>query len=247
MMNRLPRQARLNRAMFSQRPLDSGALTVLATLYHHFREPGDYDIVIQRGGQTVRRLYVRVEKESGPAQLSFDLADPGDSDADCCCCDDEPSHVLRLNGVIAFYVSQGMGQYTVTITWHSGEEKRVVLDSSAALPEGDLFAVTPVRPGGYSLTNREAQAQGRIRVAMPRPGKYRPDEVALVEAVEGGFKPEEVSIFAGQSVVIMCRVPARLRVELTEPEQPGPVEPVPGQPTRQRHTIRRPPRRKPEE
>jgi hypothetical protein len=230
----------LNRAVFAQRSFDSGALTVLTTLFHHFPEAGDYDLFVQRGEQVVQRAHVHVVAENAPHQLNVDLARLGESEKGCGC-DAQAGYTVVAGGVIGFYVSQGVGQYNVTITQSAGGEKRALLNSSEATPEGDLFAVTLVQPGAYRATVAEGQGACEILVDLPPGQKYRVDQVTLVEVGKDGvFNPATVKLRAGQTVVFQCSAQVRIRVELQTAEATTAIARQ-----RQRYTLRKPSTRTP--
>jgi hypothetical protein len=217
-MSRTGKKVVLNRAVFVQRPLDSSELSVLATLFHRFPVRGDYEVFVRRDAQVVRRLRVRVEEGNAPNQIDIDLAESSlsASTRQAACLEDQ-EFLLKTNGVIAFYASQGIERYTVSVTQDLREKRLTLLDSRKPLPEGDLFAVTLVRPGAYRVVNLTGKAEGQIQVSLPPREKYRADQVTLVECTKEGFQPREVSVYSGQSVAFHCRVPAQIRVEPARP------------------------------
>lgn len=249
-MNRETKKVTLNRAVFSLRPLESNALTVLTTLLHHFPEPGVYELFVRRGGQVIHRgpIHVIGEKRSDPAddrpgqapyQLNIDLATLGRSSSEGCACQSEERYVLNTGGVIGFYVSAGTGRYTVTISQIAADKKAMLLDSTEALPPGDFFAVTLVRPGIYTVTNRLADSQMKVQVRLPRRGEaYRPDNANLIQAELGRFTPDSASIFAGQSLLFQAAVPSQLVVELVQAD-PAVTDRPTSSGERPRRTIRK--------
>jgi hypothetical protein len=89
-----------------------------------------------------------------------------------------------------------------------------VLDSREGLPVGDLFAVTPIRPGTYRARNQHNQTSLEFLVRMPGQGEpYSPARATLIEVGEQGFDPPSARILAGQSLVFLAWTPARLVVE----------------------------------
>lgn len=250
-MNREKKKVTLNRAMFTQRPLESSALTVLTTLLHHFPEPGVYELFARREGQVIHRGPIQVigEKPSdsrdiqpgkAPYQINVDLATLGRPASAGCGCESEESYILNTGGVIGFYVSSGTGRYTVTITQITGEKKLIWLDSALAVPPGDFFAVTLVRPGIYVVTNRLADSQTKIQVTLPRQGEgYRPDQATLIQARLGRFEPDSASIYAGQSLVFQAAVPSQFVVELVQADPAVVDRPTASGGERPRYTIRK--------
>lgn len=250
------RTMKLNRALFTSRPLDSGAITVLATLLHRFTEAGDYEIFVSRDGQLTGRGVVQVVGDlpepprgepgsaarpktrgvGAPNQVNLDLATIGQAA-------DNLQRVaggsLATGGIMGFFAGSGMGRYNVTITRIAGAKKEIVLDNAKGLPEGDFFAVTFLRPGLYSVVNRPADAKAGVRVELPKPGEYRPGRATLVQAVRGGFEPGELSLFSGQSLLFQCQVPSQFVIELVEPAPGTAGLHGAGEGGRRRHTVRR--------
>jgi plastocyanin len=222
----------LNRAVFSQHSFDSAALTVLTTLFHHFPEAGH--LFLQRGDQVLQRTYVHVVTENAPQQLDIDLARLGEPKKDC----ESDAYTVIAGGVIAFHVSQGVGQYNVTISQSAAGETHTLLNNREGVPEGDLFAVTLVQPGTYRVTGMEGQGTCEITVELPQGRKYRVDQVTLVEiGKDGTFSPSTLQILAGQTVIFLCRVLTRIRVE-QQPDVTPTAMAEPGK--RQRYTLRNP-------
>ena len=212
----------LNRAMFSIRPYESSALTVLTTLFHHFTEAGNYELFVRRGGTVIHRAAIQIGEKGAQQQLNLDLAALRDTEARECCDKEAGSkYALAVNSIMGFYVSQGTGAYTVEISRTEHKERRA-LDSSVHIPSGDLFAVTLVRPGTYRAVNEEGGAEAMIRVKPASPKDYRPGEAVLVSSDAAAFKPKRLDIMSGHSVVFRCEAPARLRVELVEPAESAP-------------------------
>ncbi|MDH3252890.1 MAG: hypothetical protein OEM41_08865 [Ignavibacteria bacterium] len=245
------KKAVLNRAVFTLRPFDSGALTVLTTLLHHFPEVGDYEAFVHRDGQHVLRLHVHVVDKDAPFQHNIDMAKPLKSDD--CGCSDKADLLLNVGGILGFYASEGTAGYTVTVTQLGKKEKRTLLDSHTGIPAGDLFAVTLVRPGAYRVIDRLNKAEATVTVEMPevpkkgevgqrsvaaRESRYRPDRPSLVKVDKGAFTPKETRIYAGQTVVFQCAVTSQIRVEMAQPEKRSEAERA-----RKRYTAPRPPTR----
>lgn len=216
----------LNRPVFTQQAFDSSGLTVLTSLFYRFAAAGSFDMIVRRNHTVILRCNVQVETgKTGPAQTTLDLAAL-----------DVPETGLRLDAgsVLCFFVSKGTDRYSVSIT-HLGErEKTTLLDSARTIPEGGLFAVTLTHPGTYLVRASEGRAAGRIHVRMPaeaqtaRGEKYRTEHAEVVEISEKGqFKPDAVNIYAGQSVVFLCRAPARIQVALEERAEDSDPKPPP--------------------
>jgi hypothetical protein len=248
-MNTKRQTAKLNRALFMQRPVDSSALGPLATLLHRFTDAGAYELVVRREGQVVHRETVQIvgrvgepaEGVTAPYQINRDLTALSGGTADPCgaafpC-------TLNAGGVMGFYVSEGTARYTVQLAYLSAERK-IVFDSAEGLPAGDFFAVTLLRPGLYQVTNRLGDATMRVLVGLPKPPprrgehdtrsaaeRYNPRQATLVQALQGRFDPPEAALLSGQSLVFQCQAASRIVVELAQPA-PEPHLPGGGRPRR---------------
>jgi hypothetical protein len=206
----------LNRSLFMRRPLQATSLTTLTTLIHRFQAPDSYELFIRRDGSLIHRAPVQVA-DGGVFQINIDMAGSFDE-----------RYTIAPTGALGFYVSSGEARYSVTIDRIVGKERKVVLDSSAGVPAGDLFAVTLVRPGRYRVTDAANKIDGVISVEMPaapaptlrkdaaaaKPReRFRSDVPTSVQIGRGEIKPKEVRILAGQTVVFDCTVAANLRIE----------------------------------
>ncbi len=236
-MSTKPKEVLLNRSLFVQRAFDSGAITVLTTLMHRFGESGDYDLFVRRAGRTVARMMVRVVDSDAPYQHNLDLANLRPQQRECC--REEADLLLHTGGVLSFYASQGSASFQVEVQRLGAKDKQVLLNNAEQLPGGDFFAVIPLQPGVYRVSDSLNKAEMLLRVAMPPlPGKerkpgtardkkaraereYRPDQPTLVDAGKGGFARKEVGLYSGQALVFQCKQAARLRVEMEKPEKPA--------------------------
>jgi hypothetical protein len=70
-MVQIRRSFSLNRAVLSQRTLDSRALTVLASLFHRFTEAGNYEAFFRQGDRLIQRA-TRCRRKR--PQITIDLA-----------------------------------------------------------------------------------------------------------------------------------------------------------------------------
>jgi hypothetical protein len=211
----------LNRAVFAQQSFDSSALTVLATLLHRFTEGGDYELFVQRDGQTIHRARVSIVPEGGPNQINVDLTKLGTEEGPCGC-DGGPGYELAVGGVMGFYASQGVAKYAVRISQLGKREKQVILDSTKAIPAGDFFAITLVRPGVYQVLSVGEQGRGKGEVLVGMPQKGSKTDVGQVTQIEAGdqgmLKPGAAKMISGQSIVFQCKLPTRIQVRLVKPD-----------------------------
>ena len=117
------RPAVLNRAVFTNRTFDSRALSVLTTLVHRFVEPGHYDVFVRRNGSVVHRTQVDVSPDHARTQVNVDMANVPESKRACGCHGDAAIE-LRAGGALVFYVSAGVGGYSVTITNRGARDEK---------------------------------------------------------------------------------------------------------------------------
>jgi len=126
-----------------------------------------------------------------------------------------------------FHVSRGAGGFAVTVAKvDRRREQAAELFDSRELKSGDLFAATLIRPGRFSVANRDGRARGEIVVAYPRIGRgpFRPDDPILVRCTDRAFEPASIRIDAaqGQAYNIQTETPTRIKIELIEPDD-GPA------------------------
>ena len=212
-------KAFINWHMFTQTSLDSGSLTMLGAVIHNFSEPGEYLGTISRKGKAVGDFHLTVDKECPAMQVNIDLATLHRRSSDKC--ESEPGKRLKVNpkGYAVFYVSQGAGGYAVVLGTLRGKRQVEVFDSRT-LKEGDLFAVTLIRPGTYSVTNVKTDAKGEVVVAYPRTRKvpYRPPKPVTIECTEKRLRPNKIKIEPAQGQVYRLKVPSRITIELVKPD-----------------------------
>src|SRR6266516_6753645 len=139
---------------FTQIGLDSGALTMLGTIVHSLREPGEYRSTVRRGKLPEASFYISSYQHSSVAHVNIDLATLGaDSSQSGCCKEEEKNRfVVNPKGFALFRVSRGTGGYNVHIRKAQEDPKTKIFDSSQ-LEEGDIFSAIIVRPGKYYLRN----------------------------------------------------------------------------------------------
>jgi hypothetical protein len=92
------------------------------------------------------------------------------------------------------------------------------------LGEDDLFSVTMVRPGTYTVANTVTRAEGSVTVAYPTIGEapYRPPEPASVVCRADGFDPPSVDLQPAQGLIFRFEVPSRIVIALAQPDD-GPA------------------------
>jgi hypothetical protein len=223
MSERRPRRVLVNRHLFTQTGVDSGSLTMLGMIIHRFPEPGEYLGVVERGAET-RSFRLRVDESSPEMQVNVDLATIGADDhehgPDCGCKDKGTgavrTFVVNPSGYVVFHVSSGPGGYVVRVG--RPEHPDAPVFDSTLLEGDDLFAVTLIRPGSYSVRNVAGGARGDIVVAYPKVGKepHRPEEPVEVVCTESAFRPARLKLQAAQGQLYRFRTPARIAIELVE-------------------------------
>jgi hypothetical protein len=224
MSERRAKRVLVNRHLFTQTSVDSGSLTMLGVVIHRFPEPGEYMGVVERGAE-VRSFRLRVDESSPAMQANVDLATlgGGHSHSDDCGCKNketgaDPMFVVNPAGYVVFHVSAGPGGYVVRVG--GLERPEAALFDSTQLEGDDLFAVTLIRPGTYSVRNVVGAARGEILVSYPKVGDqpHRPDEPVEVVCTEKAFRPARIRIQAAQGQLYRFRTPSRIAIELVEPD-----------------------------
>jgi hypothetical protein len=222
-------KAYINRHIFTQTTLDSAALTQLGAVVRNFPEPSDYLGTIFHQEQPVGRFYLSIDDNCPATQVNVDLATVG-RERSAEGCSDGPSmgrFVVSPEGYVVFHVSRGAGGFAVTLAKAGRRrEQTEELFDSRELKLGDLFAVTLIRPGRYSVRNLNTRARGEIVVAYPRIGRepFRPGDPVAIRCTNRAFEPSSIRINAaqGQAYNIQTESPTRIKIELVEPDD-GPA------------------------
>jgi hypothetical protein len=213
----------LDRNLFEQVGLDSGALTMLGAIVHSFREPGEYrGTLIRQASEPEAAFYVSADKNSPVAQVNIDLAtlrQISTEPANCCDAQEENRFVVNPKGYVLFHVSGGGGGYSVRVRKAEEDTNSKIFDS-CELQEGDVFSAIVIRPGVYSMTNLLTQAKGEIAVLYPRVGKaaYRPPSPHVVECTAKAIRSDKVKLQPGQGLNFHIKVPSRIKIELVRPD-----------------------------
>jgi hypothetical protein len=228
-------KAVLNRYLFTQIGLDSGALTTLGVVLHNFGEPGSYLINVWRGDRLEGGVQLNVDPACAAMQVDIDLAAVQRQDKPCCG-DSETPLAVNPKGYTVFHVGSGAGGYAVTAGRSNGDRADKGWNSRE-LQAGDMFAATILRPGTYAVVNQLARTKAKIKVAYPAAARerYKPADPVFVECTKEEFKPGGLEAVASQSVVFRVHTPTRLRIELATPDDGGNAGPP-----RQRRTWVRP-------
>lgn len=219
-----------DRFLFTQIGLDSASLTMLGTVVHGFREAGEYRGTVRVSDRPEATFYVSVDKSCAVAQANIDLAKlTAGNDTDAGCCDKRagPRFVVHPKGYAVFHVGSGPGGYSVNVR-RADEDPKLKAYDSRELQPGDIYSAVLIRPGTYSVTNTLSKAQGEFTVAYPVVGKtaFRPPPPVNIECGQG-FDPRAVQLQPSQGINVHVKVPARIKIELTRPDDgPGSHEPT---------------------
>lgn len=240
------KKASINYQLFTQTSLDSGALTMLGTVIHNFSESGKYLGDVLLGKRTVGKFYLTVDKECPAMQVNIDLSmlhQPASKHRKIM----EKRFVVNPKGYAVFHVSRGAGGYAVCVG-RIGEKHESGMFDSRELKKDDLFAVTLIRPGTYSVTNVNTKAKSEIVVAYPKIEKIRepycPPEPVSIECTKKAFEPGKImekaleqnkstkkafkrgriEIKPAQGQVYRLKSPSRIKIRLVRPDN-GPKGP----------------------
>jgi hypothetical protein len=213
----------LNRFIITQTNLDSGSLTVLATVVHRFKKTGQYYGIITKGEKIAGRFSIYVcecamDQASNIQSLKIDLKSLDQPESQQMECQNQSLH-LGLNGYASFFVSTGAGGYSFEIQ-RGGQESagEKELDSNN-LKEEDLFVATILRPGKYAITNVNNRTKAELKINYPEIGKTKKQsEPAKVECTKEAMTPNSIRINPAQPLLFNFKTPSRIKIELIEPE-----------------------------
>jgi hypothetical protein len=107
---------------------------------------------------------------------------------------------------VLFSNAEQAASYAVTVTRPEEPDRHF---DTLELGEDDLFSVTMVRPGTYSVSNTVTGAEGSVTVAYPMIGEapYRPPEPASILCRADGFDPPSVDLQPAQGLISASRCP----------------------------------------
>lgn len=188
-------------ALMAQK-LRSDEIGPLAMVAHPIMAAGQYFGQVWQGKAAVAQFQLTVEEASTPGQADIDLAAlmarPGVG----------KSRLMRFKmpagGYAAFFASKGAGGYAVTLDQViEGKEPRSVFDSRK-LTEGDVYAVTLLRPGLWIAQDAASGARAQVTVAYPVIGDtpFRPAERGHAISVSGeGMDRDTVKMNPGEGLV----------------------------------------------
>lgn len=242
---------RINRNFLEQTGFDSGIPVGLGMVIHQFREPGEYEVAFERDEQVLERVPLVVaaepageaqasypppprsapEVEQPPQQVTIEVGQARRAVLAPPLGELEQPYLVRADGYVAFTARDKADSAAIVVRRRDVDGKDKSFDSRR-LDSGDIFAVTLVRPGAYSLRNVLAGAEGRIRVAYPQVGKerYHPPPPIQVTCGREGFGISAIDLQPAQGIVFRIETPSRIQIELVEPDDgpQGPRPPGPG-------------------
>ncbi len=260
-------QVSINRLFLEQTSFDSAAPSGLAAVVHQFTDPGQYVLTFLQDDRVFDRYPLAVleeppKTEAIPSQVRVDIGKlrrpaperPAIERAQRVDEEGTPRFILGAKGYVLFTSSHKEGSYAIICEKEEsrGEGKRED-KSDRAREEGgraerfdsrrlgatDIFAVTMIRPGTYSLTNTLTKAKGRITIAYPTIGKepYHPPAPLSVQCTGQGFTPANIDLQPAQGIVFHFSVPSHIKIDLVQPNDgPGKVvqqEARPGPPSKE--------------
>lgn len=209
----------INRFIFSQTNLDSGSLTVLASVVHRFPEKGVYYGKIRRSDNLVGQFKILVEQtpESQPSVKIdlkvLELPISQQTQSENCNC-----FTINPIGYALFMVSTGAGGYVLEIEKSGDECGKKVFDNRDLSAE-DMFVATLMRPGAYRIVNTLTKAEAKLRVVYPEIGKTpRFSQSVKVECTEKAITPSQIVVNPAQGLVFCFKVPSRIKIDLVEAE-----------------------------
>lgn len=210
-------RARLNSMFFTQSAFDSASPVGSAVVAHRFDDEGDYDVHLGRAKEPPERVVLTVgpaaaDRSSGAVGVTIDTA-PARSDAAA-----DRRGRLTAGGYASFSTPSARGVDSVIVARRQGAE--VDEFDSRRLGPGDVYGLTLVRPGVYSVRNTLGDATGRIVVDYPVVGSrpYRPAEPVRVSCARNGLAPSEIRVGPGHGIVFDIETDARLIIDLVEPD-----------------------------
>lgn len=220
-------KAFINTHALSAERFDSARLTVLAMIAHPLSQTGTYSGTILAGEIEMGRFMIETRPEHPLTQINLDLAKtlPRISASDR----QPAAYKLKTGGYLMLLVSEGPGGFRVRLERAADEKKArdksgSVFDS-ARLGKGDLFLVTPLRPGKWRMSEPGRGAEGTMTVAYPVLGKtpHRPDGPVRIKLADRAFEPAKVQIGPAQTVVFEIDAePVSVVVTLSAPDDGKP-------------------------
>ena len=228
-------KARVDRALFTQINTDSGLLTRLSFISHRFPERGEYHGIVLKGESVVARFTVMVSEEhrlaSSQTRSERHTHSQPDTEASKIQVDLRQLHVpraeekeerknefsLEVGGPAVFFVSEGLGGYSVEMYKTGKEGLGSKVFDSRELGENDTLTVIPLRPGVYTVTNVMDNARAELTVIYP---EKMPRELPAINitCAKNRIEPDKIMVHPTQALVFRFSTPSRITADLTKPE-----------------------------
>ncbi len=236
-----------NLQIFTQTSFDSGSLGGLGAVVHRLDQSGEHRITVFQADKPIQTMPLRVVgtpqqtetnaptaprssplPPSVPTEVHVNLARAlGQVAAPL-----PEDLVVIAQGYAVFHAPPGAAGFAVQLHSPGGEKQPPAFDSRQ-LHNGDIFTVTLLRPGRYSLTSTGVAAKGEIRVSYPVVGntRYRPPDPLEVQVNKQGFQPHAIHLSPAQGLIFhVGDITARIQIDLVEPDDgPGSTGRAPGE------------------
>ncbi len=204
----------VNRSVIDQVNLESASLTSKTTIVHRVNEAGNYAGQVSKDNRIVGHFKLSVRDDAPNTAVNMNLADldtfsggPGPATT---------SFVVATKGYCVFSVASGTGGYVVTLFKpEKGDAKPY---STRELADGDVFAVTILRPGVYTAVNTRTKASAEITIPYPKRTESRlAVKPVSIECTQKGMNPDKVETLAGAGIVFYVKTDANISLSLKKP------------------------------
>lgn len=214
-------KAVLNRALFEKLGADSGAFGVLESVVHQFTKPGAYRVTVFLHDRSVATTDLRVDAAATEAALYVDLStlQRGLAD-DACACEGKEQHknVIKPEGYVVFHTSKGNSGYAVVVERETNRERAHEFDSRR-LERGDIYALSLLRPGTYTVRNTLEGGSGQIILGNP-PKDKSPVGLDPIYVDSGRKVPDKLDLLPTQGLVFRITEPSRIVIALRDEAKP---------------------------
>ncbi len=203
---------KINTRLFNVKVFDSGSLGPLDMVFHHFTSPGSYQVIIKHNGKNILNFGLSVEERSEVMQLDIDLAQmirKADMRSEKICVKSRPKSVYTMSsqGYITFFASSGKDYSALVVT----DEGKMVFDN-IKLQNNDIYALSLLEPGTYSVKNVNGNASGKITVSLKKDkfGKLGELDSQYIDVNEKQFSPDNVEVTSTQGIVFRIKGSSRI-------------------------------------
>jgi hypothetical protein len=214
---RINRPIQVNRYLITKNQWDSTNITPLSAVVTRITEPGNYLGVISANSLEISYFQLHVTEKAALTPVKINLNNPLES------------YTLNPTQSITFTSPKGSGGFKVEIISKEDRNKTPTFTTDS-LQEEDIYIVTLLRPGQYSVKEQDG-ATGTIRVSrLTRPKqriipthtthvRFKPKPSVTIECSKKGFQPEMQEIVTTQGVVFTILKPnCRLKIQYEEDE-----------------------------